>query len=103
MFRRLLLAVPAVVGATVLIFLAMRVIPGNPLRTIGGEGQIMVLTDEQVSFVRRSLGLDRPLGAQYLDWMGDVLKGNFGYSFWRDRDPIRDILLRRGPITAQIA
>jgi len=63
MLRRLLLAVPAVFGATVLIFLAMRIIPGNPLRAIGGEGQMLVLTDEQVSFVRRSLGLDRPLYA----------------------------------------
>ena len=51
---------------------------------------------------RHNLGLDRPYVVQYLDWMWDVVRLNMGTSFWRG-EPIIDIILRRGPITAQIA
>ena len=93
--RRLLLAVPTV-GITVLVFLAIRVIPGDPLRGVMAEGAIYVLSDEELAEVRRSLGLDRPLAVQYFDWVLDILKGDLGFSFWRDKEPIRDLLLRRG-------
>ncbi len=101
--RRLLLIIPTLFGVTVLIFIAMRVIPGDPLKSIAGEGELYVLTDEELAAVRHSLGLDRPLYIQYLSWMADVAKGDLGFSFWRDNEPIRDIILRRGPLTAQIA
>ena len=101
--RRLLLAVPTVIGITVLVFLAIRVIPGDPLRGVMAEGAIYVLSDEELAEVRRSLGLDRPLAVQYFDWVLDILKGDLGFSFWRDKEPIRDLLLRRAPITFQIA
>ena len=60
------------------------------------EGAIYVLSDEELAEVRRSLGLDRPLAVQYFDWVLDILKGDLGFSFWRDKEPIRDLLLRRG-------
>ena len=70
---------------------------------IYGEGQgIYVLSEEEVAAARASLGLDQPLHVQYLDWMADVARGDLGYSFWVDT-PISDTILRRGPITAQIA
>ncbi len=103
LLRRLLLAFVTIFGVTIVIFLAMRVLPGDPLAMIYGEGQgIYVLTEEEVAAARASLGLDRPLHMQYLDWMADVARGDLGYSFWVDT-PIRDTILRRGPITAQIA
>ena len=101
--RRILLAVPALIGVTVLIFLAMRVIPGDPLSSVGGEGELYILSDKELMEVRHSLGLDRPLAIQYLDWMADVLRGDLGFSFWRKQDPIRNLVFRRGPITLQIA
>ncbi|MDA0770682.1 MAG: ABC transporter permease [Chloroflexi bacterium] len=101
--RRLLLAIPTIFGVTVLIFLAMRVIPGDPLRSIIGEGQIYVLSDEELASVKASLGYDRPLVIQYLAWMGDVAKGNLGYSFWQRDRSIADMVIRRGPITLQIS
>ena len=52
--------------------------------------------------LRTSLGLDRPYYQQYLSWMADVFSGELGYSFWSDV-PIRDTILRRAPITAEIA
>ena len=54
--RRLLLAIPTIFGVTILIFLAMRVIPGDPLRSIIGEGQIYVLSDKELADVKASLG-----------------------------------------------
>src|SRR3954465_14460497 len=82
----------------------MRVVPGDPLASIGGEGGAGAqrLTEEQLQAARESLGLNRPYYVQYLAWMSDVLRGNMGTSFWRG-DPIIDTILRRGPITAQIA
>lgn len=103
LIQRLLLAVPTVVGVTVLIFLAMRVIPGDPLRTIVGEGQIYILSDKELANVRHSLGLDKPLPIQYLAWMRDVLKGDLGYSFWQKDISIRDLVVRRGPLTLEMA
>lgn len=103
LIRRLLLALVTIFGVTIVIFLAMRVLPGDPLAMIYGEGQgLYVLSEEELAAARASLGLDRPLYLQYLDWMRDIASGDFGYSFWVDT-PIRDTFLRRGPITAQIA
>ena len=100
--RRLLLSIPTLVGITLLIFLAMRVIPGDPLAVIQGEGANQMLTPEQLLSARQSLGLDRPLPEQYLLWMGDVLRGEMGKSFWLN-EPIRDVIVRRGLLSAQIA
>jgi peptide/nickel transport system permease protein len=103
LLRRLLLAILTIFGVTVVIFIAMRVLPGDPLAMIYGEGQgIYVLTDAEVAAVKATLGLDKPLYQQYLGWMRDVFSGEMGYSFW-SYVPIRDTILRRGPITAQIA
>lgn len=103
LYRRLALAVPTVFGVTVLIFVAMRILPGDPLETIYGENTgIYVLSETELAAARASLGLDKPLIMQYLGWMGDVARGDMGSSFWTDQ-PIRDTILRRGPITIQIA
>lgn len=103
LLKRLLLAVPTVFGVTILIFFVMRVLPGDPLSVIIGESTgTYVLTDEQVRAARRSLGLDKPLYGQYFEWMGDVFRGDFGKSFWRP-DPVREIIVRRGAISGQIA
>ena len=101
--QRLLIAIPTVFGVTVLIFLAMRVIPGDPLQTIYTEATgAYILSEEELAEVRASLGLDKPLWQQYLSWMGQVFRGEMGYSFWT-KDPISQMILRRGPISAQIA
>src|SRR5262247_4935175 len=101
--RRLLIAIPTLVGVTLVIFIAMRVLPGDPLAMISGEGAgSYVLSQEQLAAARASLGLDRPYYVQYLDWVKDILRGDLGKSFWRG-EPIRELIVRRGPITGQIA
>ncbi len=103
MIRRLWLAIPTVIGITILIFIAMRIMPGDPLSVVGSEGGSQyTLTEEELQAARASLGLDRPLYEQYLSWMGDVVRGDLGYSFWGDT-PIRETVMRRGVISMEIA
>jgi peptide/nickel transport system permease protein len=102
--NRLLIAVPTLIGISLLIFLAMRILPGDPLALIQDQstGTVQRLSPEELNRVRESLGLNDPYHVQYLRWVGDVLRGDFGRSFWRD-EPIRDLILRRAPISLQIA
>lgn len=101
--RRLLIAVPTLIGISILIFVAMRVLPGDPLAVVASESAgTKVLTPEELASLRASLGLDKPYYVQYLQWMGEVLSGKLGTSFWT-KEPISDMILRRGPITAEIA
>ena len=103
LINRLLIAIPTLIGITILIFLAMRVLPGDPLAVIMSESTgSYVLSDEDLAAARASLGLDKPLYRQYLDWMGEVVRGDLGSSFWT-KEPISALILRRGPITMQIA
>lgn len=101
--NRLLIAIPTIFGVTVLIFLAMRVLPGDPLQLIFSESTgIYVLSEEELAAARASLGLDKSYPQQYLEWMGAILRGDMGSSFWT-KDPISAMFVRRGPISAQIA
>ena len=103
LLRRLLTAIPTLFGITVLIFIAMRILPGDPLARVGGEGQGQYqLSDEELRSARASLGLDKSLPEQYLSWMADVARGDLGHSFW-NAEPIRDAVIRRGAISLEIA
>ena len=101
--QRLLAAIPTIFGITILIFLAMRVLPGDPFLAVGGESATtMRMTEEQIRQARAQLGIDRPYWQQYLSWMADIARGELGRSFWRD-EPVRDLIMRRAPISAEIA
>ncbi len=101
--RRFLTAVPTVFGITVLIFVAMRVLPGDPVALIASEGQGQyVLSASELASARASLGLDKPLPQQYIGWIGDVLHGDLGHSFW-NKEPISATIGRRGTISLEIA
>jgi peptide/nickel transport system permease protein len=103
LLRRLLTAIPTLVGISVLVFVAMRVLPGDPLAQISAEGQGQYrLSDAELSAARASLGLDKPLLQQYLSWMADVARGDLGHSFWNS-EPIRTTVERRGLISLEIA
>jgi peptide/nickel transport system permease protein len=101
--NRLLIAIPTIFGVTVLIFMAMRVLPGDPLQLILSESTgTYVLSEEELAVARASLGLDKSYPRQYMEWMGQVLRGDMGSSFWT-KEPISAMIARRGPISAQIA
>ena len=100
--RRILLAIPTLIGVSILIFLVMRVLPGDPIQAmVDDESGPTSYTEEQKEIILTSLGLNRPLYQQYLSWMLDIARGDLGFSFWRDT-PIRETIQRRGPITAEI-
>ena len=95
LLRRVITAVPTLFGITVLIFVAMRILPGDPLAQIASEGAGQYrLSDDELKAARTSLGLDRPLPEQYLNWMADVARGDLGHSFW-NTEPIRQTVARR--------
>ena len=101
--RRLLVAVPALLGATLLAFLILRVIPGDVaemiLRGEQGEGAARPYSLEQL---REELGLNRPLVVQYTGWIWDMVRGDMGESLLTGRSVSAE-LLHRFPITAQLA
>jgi peptide/nickel transport system permease protein len=95
--------VPTLFGITVLIFVAMRILPGDPLAMIASESQGQYrLSDQELASARASLGLDRSLPEQYLSWISDVARGDLGHSFW-NTEPIRDTVIRRGTVSLEIA
>jgi peptide/nickel transport system permease protein len=96
--RRLLLLVPILLGLTLLIFIFTRLLPGDPATTLLGERA----TPENIALVRESLGLDRPLHEQYLQYMGGLLQGDLGRSFITNRDVVDDFL-QRFPATIELS
>ena len=103
LLQRFLAGMVTLFGVTILIFVAMRVLPGDPLAMMTSEsGGTYVLTEDELQAARSALGLNRPYYEQYGRWMLDIARGDLGRSFWRE-EPISDLIVRRGPITAQIA
>jgi peptide/nickel transport system permease protein len=91
--RRLLLTVPVLFGVTVIVFLVIWLIPGDPAMAILGT----YATPENVAKLNHDLGLDRPLPVQYLVWLGNVLSGDFGRSYILHRPVIDEVLDRLFP------
>lgn len=81
--RRLLSAVPTLLGVLTVVFLFVRLVPGDPAQAILGE----YATPANLTAMRQSLGLDRPVGEQYLTFMGKALRLDFGRSF-QTRQPV---------------
>ncbi|MBI4610094.1 MAG: ABC transporter permease [Candidatus Rokubacteria bacterium] len=96
--RRVALAVPTLVLVSLIVFLMMRLMPGD-VATRMVEGHAYAPTLEAL---RKELGLDRPVHVQYLEWMAGVLKGDFGRSYWT-RQPILEEFVLRFPVTLELA
>ncbi|MDO8750383.1 MAG: ABC transporter permease [Dehalococcoidia bacterium] len=100
--RRLLLIIPTIFLLTILVFLVMRVLPGDvALMIMGGEGGVRISAYSMDS-LRETLGLNRPLHMQYLTWLLDITKGNLGTSLLSGRSVTSEVITRF-PITFQIA
>jgi peptide/nickel transport system permease protein len=96
--RRLLWAVPVLLGATFLVFWSIRWVPGDPAIAIAGE----LATPELVAQVRADLGLDEPLLIQYGIYLGRVVQGEWGRSV-RSSLPVTQEIRARLPRTVQLA
>jgi len=96
--RRLISAVPVLLGITIIVFLIMAMIPGDPATAILGA----YATPENVEKLNRDLGLDAPLVQRYFIWLGNMLTGDFGRSYSLNR-PVLDEVLERFSATLILA
>jgi len=102
--HRLLLFVPTLLGASLLIFVLMRLVPGDIAQILvyqTGSEQSSV-QEKQIKQIRTELGLDKPLLVQYVTWLGNAVRLDFGESY-SQRRPVRDILLERFPRSMELA
>ena len=99
--KRLLLAVPTLVGAAALVFVLMRLIPGDVCVIRLGSGGAHV-DPASVEACRQKLGLNDPLIVQFLDFLGNYLTFNFGNSMWSGNPVAHEIAVRL-PVSLQIA
>src|SRR5919109_1237398 len=102
--RRLLLFVPTLLGASLLIFVLMRLVPGDIAEILvyqtGSESS--AVQKRQIEQIRRELGLDRPVITQYVAWLAGAVRGDFGYSY-SQRRPVNEILAERFPRSMELA
>jgi ABC-type dipeptide/oligopeptide/nickel transport system permease component len=96
--RRCLHTIPVFVGVATLVFSLIHLIPGDPVQAMLGESA----APRDVAMVRERLGLDRPLGEQYLAFMGGALVGDLGRSLRTD-EPVLGEIAARFPATLELA
>ncbi len=102
--QRLLLFVPTLVGLSIVIFVLMRMVPGDIAEILVYQtgSEVSAVQQKQIAQIRNDLGLDRPLAVQYGRWVRDALRGDFGYSY-SQRRPVADILAERFPRSMELA
>ena len=88
--KRILSAIPVLLGISIIVFLIMAMIPGDPATAILGS----YATPENVEKLNRDLGLDKPLIQRYFIWLTNLLQGDFGRSFALNRDVLDEVLER---------
>ncbi|GGE12516.1 ABC transporter permease [Aureimonas endophytica] len=96
--EKLVSAILTLFGASLLAFLVLRAVPTNPARLIAGP----FATDEVIAQVEATLGLDKPLPRQYLDYILHFLKGDWGFSYSAGQ-PVLDQILARLPASVELA
>jgi len=96
---RLVMAVPLFVGAALLIFVAGHLAPGDPVQTLLGDRY----TPATAAVLRHQLGLDRPLAAQFLDYLGQLATFHFGTSYVNPGLRVGDLLRTALPISLRLA
>jgi peptide/nickel transport system permease protein len=99
--RRLVFGAFTVFGVSVIVFVVLRLLPGDPLVAIFGADGFTKLSAAERAHYMAELGLSDPMVVQYLRWIGDIAQGNFGHSFFRS-ESVAEMIIRRGPLTAEI-
>lgn len=91
--KRLLMMIPTLLGVAVFVFLLMRVVPGDIVELkFAGEGAFV--SKETIEKERARLGLDKPIWKQFIDWMGGIVRLDFGTSMWTGRPITHEIAIR---------
>ena len=97
-FQRVLQAIVLLIAASIVVFLLLRLIPGDPAGTLAGPNA----RPEQLDVIRQQLGLDKPLPVQYGIWLSNVLRGDLGNSLISGY-PVRGIIQQRVPASGELA
>jgi peptide/nickel transport system permease protein len=100
--KRLLLIVPTLFGVAAVVFVIMRVIPGDVTLLILGGDQTGRIDPQQLAAMRHQLGLDQPIAVQFGQWLWDVLRLDFGKSLWTGQPVIEEVLIRL-PLSLEVA
>lgn len=98
LFRRLAALVPVLLVVSLVVFLILRLAPGDPAAVIAGNSA----TNEEIDKIRNQLGLDRSIPVQYGIWVGRVLQGDLGYSFYLNK-PVTALISQRIEPTLALA
>jgi peptide/nickel transport system permease protein len=96
--RRLALLLPTLVGVSILVFVLVRLLPGDAT-TLQLQDARASAADEAA--LRHQLGLDQPIYVQYVNWLGTLARGDLGHSF-KSRNPVTDELSGRIPVTLEL-
>ncbi|MEW2634377.1 ABC transporter permease [Streptomyces sp. NPDC048389] len=96
--RRLLQMIPVFIGSTLLIFMMMYALPGDPVRALAGEQHV---DQAQIDSLKQQLGLDKPILMQYVIYLGNLLQGDFGTQIASQR-PIAEVIADAYPVTIQL-
>jgi len=96
--KRVVLAIPVLLGVATLVFSLIHLVPGDPAQAMLGDGA----APQDVADLRRSLGLDQPLTTQYVKFLRGALSGDLGKSF-RTGQPVTAMIVERVPATAELA
>jgi peptide/nickel transport system permease protein len=99
--RRALLGASTLIGVSLIIFVVLRILPGDPLVAIFGAEGFQKLTPADRARIMAELGLSEPMPVQYARWMLSIATGSFGSSFFRG-ESVLQMLLHRGPLSAEI-
>ena len=97
--RRLLALLPTLFFASLIVFISMRLIPGDVIDLMLAQNDIA--TSQDRARIEAALGLDQPLVVQYLNWVGGVLRGDLGRSLWQNT-PVTEQLWATMPITFEL-
>jgi peptide/nickel transport system permease protein len=100
--RRLAFGAVTIAGVSIIVFMVLRVLPGDPLVAIFGPEGFTKLTAVERARYMADLGLSDPLFVQYLHWLEEIARGDWGHSFFR-AESVAEMMARRGPLTAEIA
>jgi peptide/nickel transport system permease protein len=100
--RRLFIGIIILIIVTLIVFFAMRLLPGDPIQIfIGQQGSSGTMSEVQMESLRREYGLDKPVMIQYFNWMGGLLRGDLGTSIYYHED-VGKLLGDRFPITLHL-
>lgn len=96
--KRVLTAIPTLFIVTIMVFAVQRMLPGDPALILAGDERDPAV----IEFIREQYRLNDPVPVQYVAWLGQVVRGDFGRSF-RTRQPVTELLRDKLPVTIELA